>query len=565
MFVRTVTRKHSVNVSVQIVESFRNDDGKPRQRIIEHMGSVRPGSAVDALRRLAEKRKRELLAAKIPQPALFPPETLVERTLAARRRRADKPLPIADARKLAEEQRMILGFHEVFGAMYDKLELDQLWTPRQRVSERVFRQAVLMRLARPGRSKRAHATDLDREFGVPLPLGKLYRMMDRLTERRIAALEGRVAGAVRGLLDERIEVVFADATTLAFASEVEDDLRRKGYSKDGKPHRVQVVLALLQTEEGLPLGYRVFPGNTADVRTLLPLVEELQQQYRVGRRIVVADAGMASTQNLDALTAAGFDWVLAASLRKLPEGEVRRLRQASGWEPDGTPDAKDREPRLFDHTVGGGRYRGRRLIVRHCPKKARKDARDRERAVAKARKRLAEGIRGKGRAGRFLTIRQGAVTFNDEAVARDALFDGFHAVLTNLSDPPATIRAHYAQLWSIEYGFRVLKSTLAVRPVFHWTERRVRAHIAICYLAFALLRIFRWRFRRHHAGHPPPSEETILHELALVQGSLVRDGATSKRYLIPSAASNLQRMLYSTVGLSLPRTTVLVSTPNPGS
>ena len=203
--------------------------------------------------------------------------------------------------------------------------------------------------------------------------------------------------------------------------------------------------------------------------------------------------------------------------------------------------------------------------MRHCPKKARKDARDRERAVARARKRLAEGIEGKGRAGRFLTIRQGAVTFNDEAVAPGALFDGFHAVLTNLSDSPATIRAHYAQLWSIEYGFRVLKSTLAVRPVFHWTERRVRAHIAICYLAFALLRIFRWRFRRHHAGHPPPSEETILHELALVQGSLVRDGATSKRYLIPSAASNLQRMLYSTVGLSLPRTTVLVSTPNPGS
>ena len=338
MFVRTVARKHTVNVSVQIVESFRNDDGKPRQRIIEHLGSVRPGPALDALRRLAEKRKFELVAARIP--ALFPPETLAERALAARRRRSDKPLPIADARKLAEEQRLTLGFHEVFGAMYDRLGLDQLWTTRQRVSERVFRQAVLMRLARPGRSKRAHAAHLDREFGVPLPLGKLYRMMDRLTERRIAALEGRIAGEVRGLLDERIEVVFADATTLAFASEVEDDLRRKGYSKDGKPHRVQVVLALLQTEEGLPLGYRVFPGNTADVRTLLPLVEELQQQYRVGRRIVVADAGMASTANLDALTAAGFDWVLAASLRKLPEAEVKRLRRAAGWEPDGTPDAR---------------------------------------------------------------------------------------------------------------------------------------------------------------------------------------------------------------------------------
>ena len=119
------------------------------------------------------------------------------------------------------------------------------------------------------------------------------------------------------------------------------------------------------------------------------------------------------------------------------------------------------------------------------------------------------------------------------------------------------IRARYAELWRIEHGFRVLKHTLAVRPVFHWTERRVRAHVAICFVAFALLRIFRWRYQRQHPEAPPPSEETILDELAHVQASLVRDAYSKKRYLIPSCSNAEQRRIYATAGLRLPQQTAL--------
>lgn len=174
----------------------------------------------------------------------------------------------------------------------------------------MFRQLVLARLTAPGNSKRHHAAELSNQ-GVNLPLERIYRMMDRLNRQQQRQRQRRLLkhldGTVRGLLGGPVEVVFLDTTTLSFATEVEDDLRRKGYSKDGKPYRSQVVLALLQTTEGLPVGYRLFPGNTTEVKTLLPMLQQLREQFEVGRAVVVADAGLLSDKNLRALTKAGLD------------------------------------------------------------------------------------------------------------------------------------------------------------------------------------------------------------------------------------------------------------------
>ena len=561
MFVRTLRRKNRPNTLVQIVRSYRDAQGRPRQELVCSMGAAPEGRALEELIRLAELRKAELLAA--GRGTLFPPDLLAEQAMAARRRKRTRKVSVADIRCLEEDSRLTLGYHEVFGELWGDLGLDEVWTRRHQVSARLFRQAVLFRLAEPGRSKRAQALAPAGDYGVETPLEKVYRMMDQLDERRIGALRSRVAGYAGRLLGGRAEVVFMDATTLSFAAEGADELRKKGYSKDGKPHRVQVVLALVQSAEGLPLGYRLFPGNTADVKTLMPLVTELGAEYALGRVVVVADAGMASRENLSALTAAGFDWVMAVGLRKLGEGDLAVLAGAEGWETGAEPEGSGEFPRLLDHTVLSGALRGRRLVVRHSPKKARKDRRDRAEAVRRAQQRLAAGLTGKGRVGRFLRVHRGAVEFDQEAVRRDALFDGLHGVLTSLPDPPAAIRAHYAELWRIEHGFRVLKGTLRARPVFHWTEPRVRAHIAICFIAFALLRILRWKFRRHHPEKPLPSEERILRELGRVQASLVHDTAADQWFLLPSRSSDTQRRIYRTLGLSLPRRATPTDQPKP--
>ena len=568
MFIRTLARRTTRNHAVQILESYRDAQGRPRQRILRHVGTAQPGPALDALLAVAELEKARLLEAR--RPALFPPATLAERAMAARQRRwkEEAPLPIRDARQLEEEERVILGFHEVFGQLYAEWGLSEVWSRRHRVSEPVFRQAVLLRLAAPGRSKRALAARSGRDYGMEVPLERIYRMMDRLDGARIEALTERIGAVSRGLPGSRLEVVFCDVTTLAFCSERDDDLRRKGYSKDGKPHRVQVVLALLQTAEGLPVGYRLFPGNTAEVKTLVPLVEELRERYELGRVVVVTDAGLLSGENLSALESAGFEWVVAARLRRLGAEDLAELSPgASGWESwesggEEAPEGVGRGPRIRELVLTQGAMKGRRLVVTWNPKKARRDARQRAEAVAKAKKRVKAAATGKGRPARFLRVRRGAMTFDQEAEHRDALFDGLHGVLTSLPDPAPAIRAHYAELWRIEEGFRVLKSTVKTRPVFHWTERRVRAHVAICYTAFALLRMLRHRFLLHHPSHPAPGEDRILDELARVQSSLLRDHHNDFRYFLPSGRTTReQRMLYSTVGLSLPTRATLASTP----
>ena len=570
MFIRTLSRRTTRNHAVQILESYRDPQGRPRQRILRHVGTAEPGPALDALLAVAELEKARLLEAR--RPALFPPATLAERAMAARQRRwkEEAPLPIRDARQLEEEERVILGFHEVFGQLYAEWGLSEVWSRRHRVSEPVFRQAVLLRLAAPGRSKRALAARSGRDYGMEVPLERIYRMMDRLDGARIEALTERIGAVSRGLLGSRLEVVFCDVTTLAFCSERDDDLRRKGYSKDGKPHRVQVVLALLQTAEGLPVGYRLFPGNTAEVKTLVPLVEELRERYELGRVVVVTDAGLLSGENLAALESAGFEWVVAARLRRLGVEDLAELSPgASGWESsesgeeeEEAPEGVGRGPRIRELVLTQGAMKGRRLVVTWNPKKARRDARQRAEAVAKAKKRVKAAATGKGRPARFLRVQRGAMTFDQEAEHRDALVDGLHGVLTSLPDPAPAIRAHYAELWRIEEGFRVLKSTVKTRPVFHWTERRVRAHVAICYTAFALLRMLRHRFRLHHPSHPAPGEDRILDELARVQSSLLRDHHNDFRYFLPSGRTTReQRMLYSTVGLSLPTRATLASTP----
>lgn len=152
-----------------------------------------------------------------------------------------------------------------------------------------------------------------------------------------------------------------------------------------------------------------------------------------------------------------------------------------------------------------------------------------------------------------------AVSLDEEAIAKDRKFDGLHGVWTSLQSlGPQEIYAHYRELWRIEDGFRVLKSALAVRPVFHWVERRVHAHVAICFVAFSLLRILRHRYHVMHGASEPLSEARILSELSGVEATVIRDRTTQAELLMPSPASTTKARLYNAVGQKLPRRMVLL-------
>ena len=205
----------------------------------------------------------------------------------------------------------------------------------------------------------------------------------------IEHLRARVGEASRSLLPEPVAILFFDCTTLYFETAAEDELRQHGFSKDGKHKDSQVLLALMVTREGLPIGYEVFPGATYEGHSLVPVLQGMQRRHQVERTVCVADRGMLSADNLDAMDTIGGEYVVGARLRKLPLALLRQILDPATYAPlEGSENRR----------VGEWEYKGRRLIVVFCPERARKDAHERRHQVERLLDRLARSDNPKGAA-----------------------------------------------------------------------------------------------------------------------------------------------------------------------
>jgi len=436
---------------------------------------------------------------------------------------------------VVEEQRVIEGIGEVFGPLYQELGFSRVIQKQARVLEAT----VLSRVANPV-SKRRTAALLEEDFGIRLPLDRIYRMMDELYERR-DALQDLVRAASLSLFPGSIDVIFFDVTTLYFESVEEDELRAFGYSKDQKFHMTQVVLALATTEEGLPIGYRLFHGATAEVKTLLECVKAWRLVVQIGNVVLVADRGMMSEENLTLLEASGIKYIVGTSLRKQHAKLREQIMQEQGY--------------ALGHVEGDfvwtNEYQlgNRRLITAYSSKRASKDASDRQRITWKLTKRLGKKPKG---ALKKLVSNRGYLKYSstegtacaviDEAkVAADAAWDGMYGVITNAQEDKLALLARYRRLWTVEEAFRIHKHDLAMRPIFHFKKERIEAHIAICYLAYALLRHAQLRVRLRQQAM---SVEKIRNELLRVQASIVRDTRYRGLYRIPSRMSEDAKAIY---------------------
>ena len=367
----------------------------------------------------------------------------------------DKPIAIDDARALVDDERWVVGFHEVGLKLLEEFHFDKLFPKARGGLWRLFAQMVLMRLAEPGASKRRAVARLRSHFGVNVPLHRVYRMMDALSDGFIDRIQRIAQREAQALLGAKCEVLFFDATTLYFEVNNADELRNNGWSKDGKSEHVQVVLALVQTVEGLPIGYELFPGNTADVSTLLPVVRKLQGRFDISRATLVADSGMLSRANIAALRELNCDYLLAARLGSIGDEKMAKLlaeleNQTAGA--DGT--------RLLDTE-----HDGRRLVLSYSPSLARKQRHERAKLIEKLQKKLSKGGEGVGnliansKYRKWVKLDDAKVPELDvEAIeAKESRLDGVRGVYTSLSAEAcgaSAIKARYAELWRIEHGFR---------------------------------------------------------------------------------------------------------------
>ena len=542
MFVRVKSTPNSPRQSVQIVQSVRVGD-KVKQKIVRYVGIAMDDDELVRLKDLAEVVKAKMEAQH--QSSLFPPETVAKQMIEAKAAKvqASQAALNVDLMQMVEEQRVVLGIHEVYGEVYRQLSFDTLLSQRRyRASHEALFHCVMARIANP-KSKRGSVQHLEQDFGVSLSLEKVYRMMDQLDDNTISRLQTMTCEGTRSLLPGALDVLFFDCTTLYFESFKEDELKQNGYSKDCKFNQPQVLLALLVTREGLPVGYEVFPGATFEGHSLISVLQTMQARYDVRKMIFVADRGMLNEDNLHALDEADAYYIVGAKLKQLPSALQTKVLDKSAYQ------ALDKGASSAAELT----HKKRRLIVSHCPKRADKDQHDRQKAVDRLIKKIGKSQNPKDLLNnygykKFLIIKgKTSLSINQDKIAAESRWDGLHGVITNLPDTPhQEVLSHYRGLWQVEESFRITKHDLKVRPIYHWTPSRVRAHIAISFMAFACIRQLMYRIKLQHKALSP---EVIRNALIHVQHSVLKHKRTNKRYVIPSTIDPQAKKIYAVMGL----------------
>jgi len=312
-----------------------------------------------------------------------------------------------------------------------------------------------------------------------LELHHLYRSLDFLAEHMDAIEEG-IFGRVRDLFSLNVKLVLFDTTSTYFEGRGPEGLAEFGYSRDRRSDRMQVVIGVLMTGEGIPVAHYLFPGNTADINAFRKAVADLRRRFPLeGDVVIVADRGVVAEPLLQALEAEAQGYIVGIPLHK--------------WKAASKVLAS---PGRYHKVAGNLRVKetwldGKRYIICHNPQREPEDARRRAEIVAEMEKQLAQGglpkIAKRKGYGRYLEIEEkGKATINWRRVEQDARCDGKYLLRTAADLSPEEIALAYKELWRVEHAFRDLKSGLEVRPVYHWTPARVRGHIGVCFLALVV-------------------------------------------------------------------------------
>lgn len=316
-------------------------------------------------------------------------------------------------------------------------------------------------------------------FDEDVKLHNIYRYMDKFYSTQRELVQRISVEHTMKVLGGRIGLVFYDVTTLYFESapDPSDELRQDGFSKDGKTAESQIVLGLLVSEDGYPLSYSIFSGKQYEGYTMIPIIDDFVQRFSLTDFIVVADAGLMNERNVKLLESAGYKYIIGARIRK----ESPKVKK---WV---------LSLEKVDGNMAECRKSGqRRLVVSYTEARAKKDAYNRDKGVEKLRRAYAKGTLTKDKVNKrgynkFLEISKDIeVTINERKLLEDACWDGLKGYVTNTELGMDEVVRQYHGLWVVERAFRIGKGQLEMRPMFHFTERRIEAHICICFVAYKM-------------------------------------------------------------------------------
>ena len=507
MFVRK-KKNRSGTTSVHIVEKRAGT-----YTLIRAIGS---SNNPDEIERLVLKARDDLHPAQNEQPPLF--ATLLPSDVAIKN--------FLD--QVRNSDIRTIGPEIIFGTLFDRIGFNT-------IPQKLFRHLVIARLAYPA-SKLKTVDYLYRYQGVVTTADAIYKSLDRFGKKHKNLAEHIAFSHTKKTLNT-ISVVFYDMTTLYFEAEDEDDLRKIGFSKDGKFQCPQIMVGLLVGEGGFPIGYDIFEGNTFEGHTLLKTLEKIGKKYELGKPIVVADAAMLSKKNVEELKAAGYTFIVGGRVKNESEKTKAEILEKAKGMIDGASFEVKRED-------------GTRLIVTFSEKRKRKDAHNRDKGVKKLRAKVAGGKLAKAHItnrgyNKFLALRGDvSVTIDETKIADDSRWDGLKGYVTNTTLSIEKIVEHYGHLWQIEKAFRISKTDLRVRPIFHYKRRRIEAHLTIAFVAYAIWKELERLLNQNGVAMSPARAAELTHTMYALHYSLPQSKQSESRMF---AMDNEQKVLYGVI------------------
>lgn len=336
----------------------------------------------------------------------------------------------------------------------------------------VIRDLVVARVYAPT-SKRETKEVLAECFGRRWSLITIYRhLKTALTANLKDGFQRALIHFAGDELKDNLRLVFYDVTTLYFETAARVGLKNFGFSKDHRPQDAQVVVGLVVNRQGFPLYFDVFSGRTFEGHTLISVVDNIRRLLPCRKLVVVADAAMLSRKNINQLLDKQIDFIVGARIANLPH----RLIDALGRRLAGQ-----------DGKITTVVYRGQRLICQYLRRRAAKDKADREKQVARAQKAILDSAAITGRY-RFVASGGQKYSLNRGLIAKAERLEGIKGYLTNTKLPRLTVINRYHDLWQIENAFRLTKSDLEARPVFHRLDETIKAHLLIVFAGLAISR-----------------------------------------------------------------------------
>jgi len=454
-------------ISIQII-----DKSSGKYEVLRTVGSSSDVAEIDLL---VKKAKLEIL--EITKQAVLPFDRQAE-------------IEFADTFVNHIDSLSLIGPELLLGKIIDSIGFNA-------VKDDLFRHLVITRLIYPV-SKLKTVDYLFKYKGLQTSVYSIYRYLDKLhASQRDLIVQISFQHTLR-LLGNKIAVVFYDVTTLYFEAADEDSFRQTGFSKDGRHQQPQIVLGLLVSEGGYPLDYHVFEGSKYEGDTLIPVIEHFAVKHQPEELIVVADAGLLSSKNIQALQDKQYQYILGGRIKNETVATQQAILSLS------LQDKQSAELIKENNT---------RLVVSYKQARAVKDAFNRKKGLESLEKKVKAGVLTKKHINnkgynKYLKIEgQATIKIDHEKYNADAKWDGLKGYITNTTLTKEAVIEKYNQLWLIEKAFRISKSDLQIRPVYHRLRKRIEAHICI---AFVACKVYKELERQLKEGNSPWSPEKAI-------------------------------------------------------